>query len=174
MPRRGAARRGMRVRCRRLLRRGARFAECSMGGRSFFVMRFMRTYWRITTSRHSDPAPRRLRVSVSLRKRTTTFPGRRLHFCGLRTEPAAEGTERPSGETLRGPSDRRDGALRDLVVGLLRCISRLVATLREGGTEVLEEAVGEVDGKGDGDGDGDVDVLLLRALCEIVRCSEER
>lgn len=125
----------------------------------------------VSTLRSRPAAPKSVSVST---KKDDDVPRKAAALLGLRTEPAAEGTERPSGETLRGPSDRRDGALRDLVVGLLRCISRLVATLREGGTEVLEEAVGEVDGKGDGDGDGDVDVLLLRALCEIVRCSEER
>lgn len=105
-------------------------------------------------------------ASIAPRK-DDEVPKKAAALLGLRSDIGAEGLSsgRPSGETLRGPSERRDGALRELVVGLLRCISRLVVTLREGRAEVLEE---------EGCGDEDVDVLLLRSLCELVRCSEER
>ncbi|KAK1968692.1 hypothetical protein LY78DRAFT_573635 [Colletotrichum sublineola] len=57
-----------------------------------------------------------------------------------------------------------DISLRELQLGLHQCIARLVTTLRgEGGTE----------GHVAGDAAGDVDPLVLRSLCEIVRCCEE-
>ena len=60
------------------------------------------------------------------------------------------------------PVEKRDNALRDLLVGLSKCIGRLVITLRDGSAEVV------------GEENGDVDLFLVRALCEVVRSSEER
>ncbi|KAK1980243.1 hypothetical protein LZ30DRAFT_629632 [Colletotrichum cereale] len=57
-----------------------------------------------------------------------------------------------------------DVSLRELQLGLHRCISRLVTTLRAEGTE------GPV---ATGEPAGEVDPLVLRSLCEIVRCCEE-
>lgn len=113
------------------------------------------------------PRPSQAKSASIAPQKDDEVPKKAAALLGLRPDAAAEGPSsgRPSGETLPGPSERRDGALRELVVGLLRCISRLVVTLREGRAEVSEE---------EGCGVGDVDVLLLRSLCELVRCSEER
>lgn len=91
-------------------------------------------------------------------------PRKAATVLGLREADASsiETPRSPSGTSRGGPSDRRDGALRDLLVGLSRCIARLLATLRDGSGEFIEE------------GGGDVDLFFVRALCEVVRCSEER
>ncbi|KAH7316767.1 hypothetical protein B0I35DRAFT_409931 [Stachybotrys elegans] len=60
-----------------------------------------------------------------------------------------------------------ENAIRDLEMGLMRCIARLVATARsgaEGGK--TEDRLIEVDAK-------EVDVPLIRSLCEIVRLGED-
>lgn len=61
------------------------------------------------------------------------------------------------------PPPADDPSMRELRTGLGKCISRLVATLRltDGSEAPKVEAPAEVD------------PLLLRALCEVVRCSEE-
>lgn len=112
----------------------------------------------------SRPTPPKS-ASIAPRK-DDEVPKKAAALLGLRSDVEAEGQSagRPSGEALRSPSEKRDGALKELVVGLSVCISRLVVTLREGRSEVLEEGAEE----------GGVDVLLLRSLCELVRCSEER
>ncbi|MBE3050263.1 hypothetical protein IMZ48_48755, partial [Candidatus Bathyarchaeota archaeon] len=91
------------------------------------------------------------------------IPRKAAALLGLR-EPDAASLEMatPPSTSRSGLSERRDGALRDLLVGLSRCIGRLVVTLREGRGDVV------------GEGCGDVDLFLVRALCEVVRCSEER
>jgi hypothetical protein len=60
--------------------------------------------------------------------------------------------------------EKAENAMRDLLTGLARCIIRLVYTLREGRDEVVGE---------DEDGEVHADLFLVRALCEIVRASEE-
>ncbi|KAI0130217.1 hypothetical protein BJ170DRAFT_593732 [Xylariales sp. AK1849] len=65
-------------------------------------------------------------------------------------------------------SDSYDRSLKDLRLGLAKCIARLVATLRLTSTEALARSTMKpVDLK-------DVDPLFIRALCEIVRCCETR
>lgn len=90
-------------------------------------------------------------------------PRKAAALLGLR-EPDASSvdTARTPPSARHGPSEKRDGALKDLLVGLSRCIGRLVTTLKEGRGEVMGEESSEVD------------LFLVRALCEVVRCSEER
>ncbi|KAI0476507.1 hypothetical protein GGR56DRAFT_476411 [Xylariaceae sp. FL0804] len=80
-----------------------------------------------------------------------------------------------------GAVDPGDLQLRGLRLGLARCIARLVSTVRQG-----EAFAGRV-GSGGGAGAGaaadknktpparvECDPLFMRALCEVVRCSEEQ
>ncbi|KAK1990614.1 hypothetical protein LX36DRAFT_592241 [Colletotrichum falcatum] len=104
------------------------------------------------------PLPARKRSSMFLGLRTTsrqsTYPAPPLPPL---PRAASVGTTPP-------PPLASDISLRELQLGLHRCIARLVATLRaEGATEcpIAGEAA------------GDVDPLVLRSLCEIVRCCEE-
>lgn len=91
-------------------------------------------------------------------------PQKAATLLGLREADAfsMETARSLTGTSRSGPSDKRDSALRDLLVGLSRCIARILVTLREGSGEVV------------GEGDEDVDLYFVRALCEVVRCSEER
>ncbi|KAI0897398.1 hypothetical protein F4806DRAFT_399362 [Annulohypoxylon nitens] len=66
------------------------------------------------------------------------------------------------------PPDNSEQVLRDLRLGLARCISRLVATLRM--SNVGPAAGADSGGKPRREEDPD----FMRALCEIVRLSEER
>jgi len=66
----------------------------------------------------------------------------------------------------RGNASSTNGsALRDIQAGLSRCISQLVVTIK---LTTGESAVG----KGTMSAEM-IDPLLMRALCEVVRCSEE-
>lgn len=91
-------------------------------------------------------------------------PQKAAALLGLRDADASSvGTARSlTGTSCHGSSDKNEGALRDLLVGLSRCMARLIATLQEGSCEVA------------GEGSSDVDLFFVRALCEVVRCSEER
>ncbi|ORY67677.1 uncharacterized protein BCR38DRAFT_483289 [Pseudomassariella vexata] len=60
-----------------------------------------------------------------------------------------------------------DQSLRELRLGLAKCIARLVATLSLTADTPLVNTVKSIDGK-------EVDPLFMRALCEVVRCHEER
>lgn len=60
--------------------------------------------------------------------------------------------------------------LRDLQLGLARCIARLVTTLRAAPSE---EDEAEMLADEDNVNCGEVDPLLVRTLCEIVRCCED-
>jgi hypothetical protein len=84
-----------------------------------------------------------------------------------RSSVDTHGTRSTSAET----QPRREGALRELLVGLSRCIGRLIVTLKEGRTDVV--ASGGEDGEA-GAANVDVDMFLAKALCEVVRCSEDR
>ncbi|KAI1392366.1 uncharacterized protein F4822DRAFT_127028 [Hypoxylon trugodes] len=67
------------------------------------------------------------------------------------------------------PSDQNEQILKDLRLGLARCVSRLVATLRMtngGGLAPSPDGVASLKREEDPD--------FMRALCEIVRLSEER
>jgi hypothetical protein len=62
--------------------------------------------------------------------------------------------------------------MREVQAGLARCIALLVATLRRG----APIAGGRVDLEAQGQGrkeDNAADIVLMRALCEVVRCAEE-
>ncbi|KAI2617156.1 hypothetical protein GGR54DRAFT_216391 [Hypoxylon sp. NC1633] len=105
--------------------------------------------------------------------RTNTLRGKRSFFAASKSSPYDEGS-RPTTATggfgRRRPlqSDHNEQVLRDLRLGLARCISRLVATLRmtNGGSAAGTDGV--VQPKREEDPD------FMRALCEIVRLSEER
>ncbi|GJC84537.1 hypothetical protein ColLi_07375 [Colletotrichum liriopes] len=105
----------------------------------------------------TPPPPRPLRKRSSMflglraSSRQSTFPASPLPPPPAPTTPAATA---PSAS---------DVPLRELQHGLRRCIARLVTTLRVEGTEspVAGEQVNEVD------------PLVMRSLCEIVKCCEE-
>ncbi|KAI5925732.1 hypothetical protein F4810DRAFT_708248 [Camillea tinctor] len=82
-------------------------------------------------------------------------------------------TARPttSGGTRPAP-DHSEQTLREVRLGLARCIARLVATLRQNGTTDGGESGGA--GSWGGSLKPEEDPLFMRALCEIVRCCEER
>ncbi|KAK1574288.1 uncharacterized protein LY79DRAFT_593356 [Colletotrichum navitas] len=112
------------------------------------------------------PAPPR-----PLRKRSSMFLGLRT-ASRQSTHPAPPLPPLPplpslpratSAATTSAPS-APDVSLRELQLGLHRCIARLVTTLR---------AEGATEGPIAGDAASDVDPLVLRSLCEIVRCCEE-
>ncbi|KAH6645840.1 hypothetical protein BKA67DRAFT_87679 [Truncatella angustata] len=64
-------------------------------------------------------------------------------------------------------ADDHDQSLKDLRLGLAKCIARLVGTLRLASSEDFSTSSKPVDGK-------DIDSMFIRALCEVVRCNEER
>ena len=76
---------------------------------------------------------------------------------------------RPSSGTQTAPpaprQERADLAIRDLQVGLAKCIARLVVTMKKlTGGEAADKAISE---------GLEIDPLFMRSLCEVVRCSEE-
>ncbi|KAI1500646.1 hypothetical protein F5X99DRAFT_409869 [Biscogniauxia marginata] len=83
-------------------------------------------------------------------------------------------TARPttSGGT-RSPPDHSEQILREVRLGLARCIARLVATLRQNSSADTSEGSGGA-GSWGGSLKPEEDPLFMRALCEIVRCCEER
>lgn len=71
------------------------------------------------------------------------------------------------GPTASRSADDHDQSLKELRLGLAKCIARLVSTLRLTSNEEQGVSSKPVDIK-------DVDPLFIRALCEVVRCNEER
>ncbi|KAI0602758.1 hypothetical protein F4775DRAFT_588330 [Biscogniauxia sp. FL1348] len=74
----------------------------------------------------------------------------------------------------RSPPDHSEQTLREVRLGLARCIARLVATLRQNSTSESSEGGGAGGGSWGGSLKPEEDPLFMRALCEIVRCCEER
>ncbi|KAI1494556.1 hypothetical protein F5X96DRAFT_676359 [Biscogniauxia mediterranea] len=74
----------------------------------------------------------------------------------------------------RSPPDHSEQTLREVRLGLARCIARLVATLRQNGMSESGESGGAGGGSWGGSVKPEEDPLFMRALCEIVRCCEER
>ncbi|OTA80254.1 hypothetical protein M434DRAFT_229478 [Hypoxylon sp. CO27-5] len=145
-----------------------------------------------------------LRTSIDIRSSTsdgTTIPQKAASLLGLQDDPNAPIPEPPSSRcnTLRSKRsffampksasyyenarpttsggfagrrptlpDHNEQVLKDLRLGLARCISRLVATLRmsNGGPGPGSDNGGQLKREEDPD--------FMRALCEIVRLSEER
>ncbi|KAI1466538.1 uncharacterized protein F4812DRAFT_82920 [Daldinia caldariorum] len=144
-----------------------------------------------------------LRTSVDIRASTDggAIPRKAASLLGLQDDPNAPIPEPPSSRcnTLRtkrsffgapravsyyeasrpttavgnaggrrfGQPDQGEQVLKDLRLGLARCISRLVATLRmTNGSSACSDETGQVKREEDPD--------FMRALCEIVRLSEER
>ncbi|TEA13047.1 hypothetical protein C8034_v005270 [Colletotrichum sidae] len=95
----------------------------------------------------TTPPPRPLRKRSSM-------------FLGLRACSSRQSTVHPAPAT---PAPACDVSLRDLQIGLRRCVARLVATLRAEGS----------DGPLAGDSVNEIDPLIMRSLCEIVKCCEE-
>ncbi|KAI1408548.1 hypothetical protein F5Y13DRAFT_204713 [Hypoxylon sp. FL1857] len=144
-----------------------------------------------------------LRTSIDIRSSTsdgTTIPLKAASLLGLQDDPNAPIPEPPSSRcnTLRSKRsffatpksaayyenarpttaggfggrrptlpDHNEQVLRDLRLGLARCISRLVATLRMSNG-------GPGPGADNGQSKREEDPDFMRALCEIVRLSEER
>ncbi|KAI0012078.1 hypothetical protein F4779DRAFT_125990 [Xylariaceae sp. FL0662B] len=77
-----------------------------------------------------------------------------------------------SGGHRKAPSDPGEHMLKDLRLGLARCIVRLVATLRLANSGQLPSSASTVDGIAPARREEDPD--FMRALCEIVRVCEER
>lgn len=104
--------------------------------------------------------------------RCNTLRSKRSFFAVPKTAPSYESI-RPmtsaGGFTARRPTppDNNDQLLKDLRLGVARCISRLVATLRMSNGIT---STGIDNGKLKREEDPD----FMRALCEIVRLSEER
>ena len=109
--------------------------------------------------------------------RSGPIPKKAAHLLGLsggaafggfgRAKSPASARRNRSGSSA---ATARDPSLRELQEGLGRCVARLVATLKlttepengEDPSAVKEEVAGQT-----------MDPLLLRCLCEVVRCSEE-
>ncbi|KAI1766260.1 hypothetical protein GGR53DRAFT_519075 [Hypoxylon sp. FL1150] len=104
--------------------------------------------------------------------RCNTLRSKRSFFAVPKTGPSYESI-RPmtsaGGFTARRPTppDQTDQLLKDLRLGVARCISRLVATLRMS-NGVSSTGIDNAKLKREEDPD------FMRALCEIVRLSEER
>ncbi|XXH02672.1 hypothetical protein Hte_009054 [Hypoxylon texense] len=105
--------------------------------------------------------------------RCNTLRSKRSFFAVPRSAPSYESI-RPTTSAGGGfgarrptPPDHNDQLLKDLRLGVARCISRLVATLRMSNGVT---ATGIDNGKLKREEDPD----FMRALCEIVRLSEER
>lgn len=64
-------------------------------------------------------------------------------------------------------ADDHDQSLKDLRLGLAKCIARLVGTLRLTSSEELGTSAKPADIR-------DIHPLFIRALCEVVRCNEEQ
>jgi len=98
----------------------------------------------------------------------TRIPGSASGMIGGNRKKLFTGGDDSGEMDPRSPAN--DPAMRELQAGLGKCISRLVATLKLTGEPSARDSAGtkaetaavEVDG------------LLLRALCEVVRCSEEK
>ncbi|WQF82907.1 hypothetical protein CDEST_07921 [Colletotrichum destructivum] len=97
-----------------------------------------------------------------LRKRSSMFLG--LRSSSWQSTFAAPPSSVPTTPLTAAPlPPASDIPLRDLQHGLHRCIARLVTTLRAEGSE----------GPIAGEPVNDVDPLVMRSLCEIVKCCEE-
>lgn len=93
--------------------------------------------------------------------RTSTMHGRPPSSAGKRDNKSFT-------SAANRQANENDSALKDLRLALAKCIARLVGTLRLTSSANLGGSTcGSVDIK-------DVDPLFIRALCEIVRCCEER
>ncbi|KAI1076976.1 hypothetical protein F5B20DRAFT_583715 [Whalleya microplaca] len=85
--------------------------------------------------------------------------------------PRTSATPGPHGHR-KVPSDQAGQTLKDLRLGLARCIARLVATLRLANSGQLPNAASTIEGITPPRREEDPD--FMRALCEIVRVCEER
>jgi hypothetical protein len=95
--------------------------------------------------------------------RATTQHGRPSSKAGKR-----DNNSKPSTSAANRPGNENENMLKDLRLALAKCIARLVGTLRlTTSDEMGGSTCRPVDIK-------DVDPLFIRALCEIVRCCEER
>lgn len=131
----------------------------------------------------SQPAPHRISTASSDKSQSEDIPKKAASLLGLDTpQPSptpnigrlAKKLSTPFSAIL-GKEDTaqttsaaaQDNATRNIEAGLLRCISRLVATARmmvEGGNG--EEIMMNVEPQ-------EVDMIFLRSLCEIVKINEE-
>ncbi|KAK1482291.1 hypothetical protein CTAM01_13641 [Colletotrichum tamarilloi] len=107
----------------------------------------------------SPPPPK------SLRKRSSMFLG--LRTCSASRQSQIPTPAPPAVPTMTPAAHAAavsDVPLRELQQGLSRCIAHLVTTLRAGGS-----------GRSMAGGDliNEVDPLVMRSLCEIVKCCEE-
>ncbi|KAI1379767.1 hypothetical protein F4677DRAFT_294346 [Hypoxylon crocopeplum] len=105
--------------------------------------------------------------------RCNTLRSKRSFFAMPRSASYYESSRPPTSTSNFGSrrpphSDHSEQILRDLRLGLARCISRLVATLRMANGGPATGTDGERQPKREEDPD------FMRALCEIVRLSEER
>ncbi|GAB1311626.1 hypothetical protein MFIFM68171_01836 [Madurella fahalii] len=101
--------------------------------------------------------------------------GRRMsHFMG----PSNDSGKSPSQCGGRGGSGGSDASstMREIQTGLTRCIALLVTTLKREATGVhVHKGVGlglGLEGEGQQQ-NGEADAVLVRALCEVVRCAED-
>lgn len=138
-----------------------------------------------TSSIHSS-------IHSSIRPNGNSIPLKAASLLGLQNDPSTTiasprdvpGVSKPN--TLRGKasfirkrenaksfgpvatrsSDDHDLSLKDLRLGLAKCIARLIGTLRLTSNEDMGTSAKPVDVR-------DIDPLFIRALCEVVRCNEE-
>lgn len=120
------------------------------------------------------PAQSAARRSLATQSGGEDIPKKALSLLGISDKSSTSSSARSifnrRGSQTGGPqamSAAQEATLRDIQVGLLRCITGLVATARlmvedKSGEEVAVLASGV-----------DVDVFLLRSLCEVVRLSED-
>ncbi|KAF4869341.1 hypothetical protein CGCSCA1_v011436 [Colletotrichum siamense] len=120
-----------------------------------------------TTGTTDESIPKKAATLLGLQgmQETTPPPPRPLRkrssmFLGLRACSSRQSSAPPVPVT---PVPTADVTLRDLQIGIRRCIARLVATLRSEGA----------DGPLAGESVNEIDPLIMRSLCEIVKCCEE-
>ncbi|KAL3301611.1 hypothetical protein RB213_003290 [Colletotrichum asianum] len=120
-----------------------------------------------TTGTTDESIPKKAATLLGLQgmQETTPPPPRPLRkrssmFLGLRACSSRQSSAPPVPVT---PVPTADVTLRDLQIGIRRCIARLVATLRAEGA----------DGPLAGESVNEIDPLIMRSLCEIVKCCEE-
>ncbi|KAI1654126.1 hypothetical protein F4813DRAFT_236566 [Daldinia decipiens] len=110
------------------------------------------------------PEPPSSRCNTLRTKRSFFTASRVLSYYEVSRPTTAAGSS--TGRRIPQP-DQGEQVLKDLRLGLARCISRLVATLRTtNGSRTGPDGAGQMKREEDPD--------FMRALCEIVRLSEER
>ena len=87
------------------------------------------------------------------------------HHRGTTTPPATTSSSGGSSSSSNGGSGHHGHEMAEVRRGLGRCVGLLVAVMMRGGESGEEGGLGVAG--------GGVEPVLMRALCEVVRCAEE-